>query len=64
MLILLKTAKLTKTTKHAKRHFWLNHFEDQTVGEALLDRLVHRAHVFNLKGQSMRKRRGKQVLES
>ncbi|WP_373886379.1 ATP-binding protein [Acinetobacter sp. YH12126] len=28
---------------------WLNHFEDQTVGEALLDRLVHRAHVFNFK---------------
>ena len=51
-------------TSQYETNIWLNHFEDQTVGEALLDRLVHRAHVFNLKGQSMRKRRGKQVLES
>ncbi|WP_252152426.1 ATP-binding protein [Acinetobacter terrae] len=40
---------------------WLNHFEDQTVGEALLDRIVHRSHVFNLEGESMRKKRGKEV---
>lgn len=35
---------------------WLNHFEDQIVGEALLDLIVHRAHVFNLEGESMRKK--------
>ncbi len=51
-------------TSQYETNIWLNHFEDQTVGEALLDRIVHRAHVFNLKGQSMRKRRGKKVLES
>lgn len=41
--------------------FGLNHFEDQTVGEALLDRIVHRSHVFNLEGESMRKKRGKKI---
>lgn len=51
-------------TSQYETNIWLNHFEDQTVGEALLDRIVHRAHVFNLKGQSMRKRRGKKVLDS
>lgn len=29
-------------------NIWLNHFEDQTVGEALLDRIIHRAHVFKI----------------
>lgn len=42
---------------------WLNHFEDQTVGEALLDRIVHRAHIFNLEGESMRRKRGKSIME-
>jgi len=37
----------------------LNHFEDQTIGEALLNRIVHRVHIFNLKGDSMRKKEGK-----
>ncbi|WP_228260947.1 ATP-binding protein [Acinetobacter baumannii] len=42
-------------------NLWLNHFEDQTVGEALLDRIVHRSHIFNLAGESMRKKRGKKI---
>ncbi|MBF7695097.1 ATP-binding protein [Acinetobacter rathckeae] len=46
-------------TSQYETNMWLNHFEDQTVGEALLDRIVHRSHVFNLKGESMRKKRGK-----
>lgn len=41
---------------------WLNHFEEKTVGEALLDRIIHRAHVFNLEGESMRKKRGGKVV--
>ena len=46
-------------TSQYETNIWLNHFEDQTVGEALLDRIVHRAHIFNLEGESMRKKRGK-----
>lgn len=49
-------------TSQYETNIWLNHFEDQTVGEALLDRIVHRSHVFNLEGESMRKRRGKKVV--
>lgn len=48
-------------TSQYETNIWLNHFEDQTVGEALLDRIVHRSHVFNLEGESMRKKRGKKV---
>ncbi|WP_335955616.1 ATP-binding protein [Acinetobacter guillouiae] len=42
---------------------WLNHFEDQIIGEALLDRIVHRAHIFNLEGESMRKKKAKLIAE-
>lgn len=49
-------------TSQYETTIWLNHFEDQTVGEALLDRIVHRSHVFNLEGESMRKKRGKKVV--
>lgn len=49
-------------TSQYQTNIWLNHFEDQTVGEALLDRIVHRAHIFNLEGESMRKKRGKKEL--
>ncbi|USI87503.1 ATP-binding protein [Acinetobacter johnsonii] len=42
-------------TSQYETNLWLNHFEDQTVGEALLDRIVHRSHIFNLAGESMRK---------
>ncbi|WP_259191614.1 MULTISPECIES: ATP-binding protein [Acinetobacter] len=42
----------------------MNHFEDQSIGEASLDRIAHRANVFNLKGQSIRKRSSKKVLDS
>ena len=50
-------------TSQYETNIWLNHFEDQTVGEALLDRIIHRAHVFNLQGESMRKKRGRKVLD-
>ncbi|MDV4272887.1 ATP-binding protein [Acinetobacter baumannii] len=48
-------------TSQYETNLWLNHFEDQTVGEALLDRIVHRSHIFNLAGESMRKKRGKKI---
>lgn len=48
-------------TSQYETNIWLNHFEDQTVAEALLDRIVHRSHVFNLEGESMHKKRGKKV---
>lgn len=48
-------------TSQYETNTWLNHFEDQTMGEALLDRIVHRAHIFNLQGDSMRKKRGKEI---
>lgn len=48
-------------TSQYETNIWLNHFEDQTVGEALLDRIVHRSHIFNLAGDSMRKKRGKKI---
>lgn len=48
-------------TSQYETNIWLNHFEDKTIGEALLDRIVHRAHIFNLEGGSMRKKRGHQV---
>ena len=51
-------------TSQYETSIWLNHFEDQTVGEALLDRIIHRAHVFNLQGESMRKKRGRKVLDT
>lgn len=49
-------------TSQYETNLWLNHFEDQTIGEALLDRIIHRAHIFNLEGESMRKKIGKKNL--
>lgn len=34
---------------------WYNLFDDPTVADAILDRIVHRAHPIELKGESMRK---------
>jgi DNA replication protein DnaC len=38
---------------------WYDLFNDPTVADAILDRIVHRAHFMELKGESMRKLRGK-----
>ena len=35
---------------------WHEIFDDPTIADAILDRLVHNAHRINLKGDSMRKR--------
>lgn len=37
---------------------WYDLFNDPTVADAILDRIVHRAHFMELKGESMRKVRG------
>lgn len=40
---------------------WYSQFTDPTIADAILDRIVHRAHLLELKGESMRKRQGKNV---
>jgi len=36
---------------------WYEIIGDMTLGDAILDRVVHRAHCLELKGASLRKRR-------
>jgi DNA replication protein DnaC len=36
-------------------------FGDHTIGDAILDRVIHRAHRLELKGPSMRKRHNSEV---
>lgn len=40
---------------------WYDLFNDPTVADAVLDRIVHRAHFIELKGESQRKMRGKNL---
>jgi hypothetical protein len=37
---------------------WHDHIGDPTIADAILDRLIHNAHRFQLKGGSMRKKGG------
>jgi DNA replication protein DnaC len=37
---------------------WHELIADPTIGDAILDRVVHRAHRIELKGPSLRKRHG------
>lgn len=41
---------------------WHDFFPDPTVADAVLDRVVHQAHRLQLKGESMRKLRGRAAL--
>ena len=34
---------------------WHEFFSDATIADAVLDRLIHRAYIINLEGESMRK---------
>ena len=36
---------------------WHEHFDDPTIADAVLDRIIHNAYKLQLKGESMRKRR-------
>ena len=38
---------------------WYDLFNDPTIADAILDRIVHRAHVIELKGESIRKLKAK-----
>ena len=40
---------------------WYTQFNDPTIADAILDRIVHRAHLLELSGESMRKRKGKNI---
>jgi DNA replication protein DnaC len=40
---------------------WYDLFNDPTVADAILDRIVHRAHFIELKGESMRKLKAKKA---
>ena len=40
---------------------WYDLFGDPTVADAILDRVVHRAHAISLKGESMRKLKAKKI---
>lgn len=44
---------ITSQLPMEKWHDWLS---EPTIADAILDRIIHRAHVINLKGDSMRKR--------
>ena len=37
---------------------WHEHVGDPTLADSILDRLVHNAHCFELRGESLRKRQG------
>lgn len=40
---------------------WYDLIPDNTVADAIMDRIVHKAHRIELKGDSMRKKRAKQI---
>ncbi|WP_270698502.1 ATP-binding protein [Aeromonas sp. QDB05] len=52
-----------KQTKYAPAlgSKWYDLFNDPTIADAILDRIVHRAHVIELKGESIRKLKAKGV---
>jgi DNA replication protein DnaC len=49
----------TVVTSQVPLEHWHEVIGDPTLGDAILDRLVHSAYRINLKGESMRKRRAK-----
>jgi DNA replication protein DnaC len=42
---------------------WHQHMGDATLADAVLDRLVHHAHKIEMKGESRRKLKGKQMMQ-
>lgn len=48
----------TITSSQLPIKHWHEIIGDPTIADAILDRLVHNAHKFQLKGESMRKKRG------
>lgn len=54
----------TLVTSQLPIEHWHDTIGDPTVADAILDRLVHNAHTLTLKGDSMRKAKGKKDLET
>jgi len=54
----------TLVTSQLPVEHWHDTIGDATVADAILDRLVHNAHNLSLKGDSMRKVKGKKDLET
>nr|WP_209262391.1 ATP-binding protein [Thiorhodococcus minor] len=50
----MQTGSLLITSQFPTEH-WHSLFADPTTAEAILDRIVHRSHRLDLKGESMRK---------
>lgn len=51
--------KSTLITSQLPVDKWHRYLEDPTLADAILDRIVHNAYKIELKGESMRKRKGK-----
>lgn len=51
--------KSTLITSQLPLEKWHRYLEDPTMADAILDRVVHNAYKIELKGESMRKRKGK-----
>lgn len=58
-----RTGSLLITSQYPMEK-WHDFFPDPTIADAVLDRIVHQAHKIQLKGESMRKLRGKAALAS
>ncbi len=57
----IRTGSLLITSQYPTDK-WHSFFPDPTIADAVLDRTVHQAHRIQLKGESMRKLRGKALL--
>lgn len=54
----MQTGSLIITSQFPTEH-WHSMFNDATLAEAILDRIVHRSHRIGLKGESLRKQAAK-----
>jgi len=59
----MRTGSLLITSQYPTDK-WHAFFPDPTIADAVLDRVVHQAHRLQLKGESMRKLRGRKLLEA
>jgi DNA replication protein DnaC len=59
----LRTGSLLITSQY-RTEKWHAFFPDPTVADAVLDRIVHKAHRVNLKGESMRKVMAKKMFQA
>jgi DNA replication protein DnaC len=53
----------TIVTSQLPINLWHETIGDMTLGDAILDRLVHNSHRMELKGESMRKKQAKKLEE-